>query len=363
MSSAFFLGVADIANLLPCLTDRFEFLDAGPIGRPSGFGAVWRARDRLLGQTVAIKISDSDLKGEVQYCRMIDGHTVRVYDYFEQNDWYAYAMELLAEPWTTIDTLIAGHDGRDMLQRYLDGFEILDATLAALAQIHGAPYSRERRHVHADIQPRNLFVWWQPGTSPREVFRLRDGRKLVKVIDLGLTVDRGERHEGLHALYALPWRDVAHHGHDLYSAAIVFLELITGARPCHHTMGHSARIMGHVEAHSSGSVAIDFMAAEIANRAARAGANAALTAGRLREELACSVFDLPPLHLLVLRELARYQPGPLKKSEMAEFLFPMYAEYHGWKNATVNRTAAIQEDVLDMADACLLFRDGHRYRF
>jgi hypothetical protein len=75
------------------------------------------------------------------------------------------------------------------------------------------------------------------------------------------------------------------------------------------------------------------------------------------------VFDLPPLHLMVLRELVRRQPGPLKKSEMAQFLFPMYAGYHGWKNATGNRMEAIQEDVLDMADAGMLVREGHRYHY
>lgn len=363
MSLASTLDIADIARLLPSLTDRFEFPDSRPMGRPSGFGAVWRAHDRLLDQAVAIKISDSDLSSEVRYCRKIDGHTVRVYDYFERSGWYAYAMELLAEPWTTIDALIGRHDGCDMLQRYLDGFEVIDAVLAALGHIHGVPYSRERRHVHADIQPRNVFVWWQPKGNPRDVFRLRAGRDLVKVIDLGLTVHKGEWHEGRHPHYANPGRDVAHHGHDLYSAAVMFLELVTGVLPSHHTMGHSSRIMDHVIAHSSGSIAIDCIAVEFANEAARAGVSGGPTAARLRQLLASWLFDLPHMHLLALRELVRQQPGPMKKSEMAALLFPVYAKHLGWKNATGSRMEAIQEEVLEMADAGLLVRDGYHYRY
>jgi serine/threonine protein kinase len=361
MSLAATLCVADIARILPCLTERYDFLGTGPIGRPSGFGAVWRAYDRLLCEIVAIKISDMDLRSEVRFCRSIDGHTVRVYDYFQQNGWYAYAMELLTEPWTTIDELISAHDGRDMLQRYFDGCQVIDAVLAALNQVHGLPYSREQRHVHADIQPRNLFVRWKPKSCARTVFRLRGGRELIKIIDLGLTVRKGDEHVGYHPAYSSPNREVAHHGDDLYSLAVVFLELVTGVRPSHFTMGHSARIRDHVIAHRSGSVAIDSIAIEFANCAARAAANPALTATSLREQLDLDLFQQPQLVLLALRELDRYRPGPLKKSEMAEMLFPMYAEYHGWKNTTNNRLLGIQEDIAEMAETGLLVRDGYRY--
>lgn len=361
MSRVANLSVADIARYLPQLIQRFELLDTGPVAPPGGFGAVWRARDRWLQQIVAIKISDSDLRSEVQFCRSIDGHTVRVYDYMQQNGWYAYAMEFLAAPWRTISALISEHNGRNMLQRYFDGFEVIDGVLEALEHIHGAPYSREGRHVHADIQPRNVFVWWTPKTNRHDVFRLPFGRDLIKIIDLGLTVNHGDPHAGYHPNYSYPQRDIAVHGHDLYSVAVVFLELITGVLPSHHAMGHRTRIASHVAAHSSGSAAVDRMAVEFATRAARAATNAALTATREREELSEALFDLPPLRLLVLREIDRCQPGPLKKADMAEFLFPLYAGYYGWTNRTDGRLLSIQRDLLDMAQADLLVRDGHHY--
>jgi serine/threonine protein kinase len=355
------LSAADIARYLPQLVERFELLDAGPVAPPGGFGAVWRARDRLLQQNVAIKISDTDLSSEVMFCRSIDGHTVRVYDYVQQNGWDAYAMELLAAPWQTISTLISEHNGRNMLQRYFDAIEVIDGVLAALEHIHGVPYSRGGRHVHADIQPRNVFVWWTPKTNRREVFRLPHGRDLIKIIDLGLTVSKGDPHAGYHPNYSYPLRDVAHQGHDLYSVAIVFLELVTGALPSHHVMGHRARIASHVAANSSGSSAIDLIAVEFATRAARAASNTALTATKLREHLSDAVFDVPHLRLLVLREIHRQQTGPLKKTEMAEFLFPLYADNLGWTNRTDGRLEWIQGDVLDMAQEGLLVRDGHHY--
>jgi hypothetical protein len=126
-------------------------------------------------------------------------------------------------------------------------------------------------------------------------------------------------------------------------------------------MGHVARISDHVATHSSGSVAIDYIAIEFASRAARAAANTATTAAKLREQLRQDLFDLPPLHLLALREIDRYKPAPLKKGEMAEFLFPLYADYHGWKNQTDGRLTFIQDGILEMADARLLLRDGHHY--
>lgn len=363
MSLASTLDRTDIDRALPRLTERFELLGNAPIGEPSGFGAVWRAFDRLLQQEVAIKISDQDLTPEVRACRAVDGPTVRVYDYFQDNGWYAYSMELLAPPWKTIDALLDDYRRKRTrpLQRYLDGFQVADAVLAALDAFHGQPYSHGSRRVHADIQPRNVFVHWKPNNDPLKPLRLSPGRELVKIIDLGLTVFKGESHVGWHPNYADPRRDVAHHGHDLYALAIVFLELVCGVRPSHHTMGHSTRIAEHVEAHSSGSTAINSMAVEFANQAARASANPALTARKLRDLLCQQLFALAPLHLAAMRDIDEFGVGLVRRTELADVIFPIYALHYGWNYRTEARVAFLQDEVRALADRRLLICVGHRY--
>lgn len=363
MSLASTLDRHDVALKLPRLAERFDLLDDAPIGRPSGFGAVWRAFDRKLHLEVAIKISDQELASEVRACRAVDGPTVRVYEYFEHDGWYAYAMELLTAPWTTIDGL-GDHYRRGRtraLQRYLDGFQIADAILAALDALHGQPYSRNGRRVHADIQPRNVFVCWKPGNDPLQPWRLPAQRGLVKIIDLGLTVLKGEEHRGWHPAYADPRRNLAHHGHDMYSLAIMFLELVCGARPDHHAMGHSARIAEHIAAHPSGSMALDRMAINFANQAARAAANPALTARSLRELLQQLVFSHPPLHFAALRDIDECAGASLQREELVEVIFPIYALHYGWRYRTEARTAFLRDEVLALTDAGLLVRSGQHY--
>lgn len=362
MSNAAELHIDDIEELLPLITERYTFIDGQPIGRPSGFGAVWKAYDTWLKRDVAIKISDSDMRDEVRLCHDIEGQTVRVYDYYMSNGWYAYSMELLQSPWKTLDDIIdeRAHSKRT-LQHYFDCFQIAYAVLEALSRIHGRPYSRENRHVHADIQPRNVFVRWDPRPRADRVFRLPQHVEYIKIIDLGISVKKGERHIGRHPNYGNPKSKMAHQGDDLYCLAVMFLELITGERPSHSIMEHSARISDHVIEHSSGSIFIDNITSIFANDAARAGSNRSITAHSMIRDLENMLFDIAPLQLLALKALSDPQCDPLNKTDMAEFLFYSLKGPCGWQYKTEERLTSLKELVRRMTDEGQLICKGHKY--
>jgi len=183
-----------IKNYFPQIAERYKFIGLRPIGEPSGFGIVWRAQDNWLNQEVAIKISADDLGDEIKFCRDIEGQTVRIFEYFRVPGWNAYVMELLQPPWISASKFIKKHQYKQNdVQHYFDCFEIARSALNGLVQIHGQPYSREGRYVHADIKPDNLFILLKPKSKRNSVFRLPDESELVKIIDLGITLKKASK--------------------------------------------------------------------------------------------------------------------------------------------------------------------------
>mgnify|MGYP000229640665 FL=1 len=247
-----------IGEIFPRFAERYTLLGFGPIGAPSGFGAVWKARDLWLGREVALKLSNSDMAEELRLCRDIEGQTVRVFDYFRSEaGWNAYAMELLEPPWMSVSGFIRGHRYKlGDLQHYFDCLEIARSLLSGLSQIHGRPYSRAGRFVHADIKPDNLFLLLVPKKRPGTVFRMPSTESLIKILDMGISAENGSALSGYTPAYS-PGKKVARPGVDLYAVAVTFLELLTGVLPSRATMGHKARIRAFIQQMPSGSTYID----------------------------------------------------------------------------------------------------------
>lgn len=357
------LSKSDIFEKFPDIAKRFALKGRGPIGEPSGFGAVWKARDKWLGRDVAIKISDDDLIAEIVLCRDIEGQTVRIFDCYRSEDgWHAYVMELLEKPWLTLSKFIAEHKykGYD-LQHYFDCFEITYQILLGLKGIHGQPYSRQRRYVHADIKPGNLFLRCQPKKHRNTVFRMRAENEMLRIIDLGIAVPRGELISRGTPAYDYPKKLEARLGHDLYSVGITFLELLTGEIPDHEVMKHRKRIASFIAERSSGSVFIDQVATDFVVNCARAVSKSIISVRSLLKQLDDSLFDVNSLYWLVLRLINKGVEQPMKKAELAEWLFPQLMSYFGWRNRTADRIAVLEALVTDLYKQKMLVRDGHRY--
>jgi serine/threonine protein kinase len=362
-NSAKYLRKSDIEGLFPAMCQRFALRGKKPIGEPSGFGAVWVALDTWLDREVAIKLSDTDLSDEIVLCRDIEGQTVRIFDYFRgEGEWNAYAMELLQAPWMTLSSFIGKHKYKpNDLQHYFDCFEIVYDVLQGLNDIHGRPYSRKGRYVHADIKPANLFLYCRTKKHRNTVFRMPVHDQVMKIIDMGISTERGELNLSGTPAYDYPKKLEARPGHDLYALGVMFLEMLGGELPEHETMAHKARIAKSVSVVSSGSKFVDDLAIELIRKCARAAAQPNISAANIIDFLDKKLFDLDPAILLSLRAINKKPENKLSKNEMAEFLFYELSGFYGWSNRTAGRIDALKTFIADIYDRNVLVRDGHSY--
>lgn len=340
MSSVEDLDKDVIYGLFPQFLERYSLEGDSAIGEPSGFGAVWKAFDHWLSRNVAIKISDKALDDEIALCRDIDGETVRIFDYYRSevdSDFQAYAMELLEDPWATVSAYIKSRKYKSNdIQHYFDSFEIIRAVLAGLASIHGRPYSREKI-VHADIKPGNVFVLKSTRSRPFTVFRMPQHGEFIKIIDLGISVQKGELLYGYTPGYRPSGVTVAHHGCDLYALAITFVELLTGQQPSSKEISDKRSIRKLLAVHSSGSTHIDELATDFVTRCKNAATQQAITARGLIDWLDKNLFETEQLSLLCLRKIVKGTQTPLSKNDLAELIYPDVAKYFDWKNRTSSR--------------------------
>ena len=356
------LTTTEIFKIFPAIADRYELEGEAPIGEPSGFGAVWKARDVWLGRDVALKFSNTDLCEELRLCRDLEGQTVRVYDYFRSTaGWNAYAMELLDTPWISLSRFIRHHKFKpNDLQHYFDSFEIARSLLSGLSQIHGRPYSRAGRYVHADIKPDNLFLLLKPKKQAGTVFRMAPADSLIKILDMGISTENGN------PLFARTWsyspgKEVARRGVDLYAVAVTFVKLLTGETPDRDTMRHKARIRTFLAKMPSGSAYFDETAVEFASNCATACSRPGETVRSHSRYLEDWVFLPDGLELTALRAIAKACSGGAKKDELAYFLFDVLAPVYRWQNRTEQRLLFLKEVVASLYQNDMLLRHGQRY--
>lgn len=217
----------------PCGTtvDRYQVLER--IGH-GGFGTVYRARHVHTLREVALKLLDPDVtkdptalqrfEREAQVVSSIKSpHVVEVYDYGVLPQGQAFlVMELLEG--TDLSTVIDPKARLSVSRALALGDQVLDG----LAAVHRAGA------IHRDLKPSNIFL-------ARVVER--DGeREVVKLLDFGCARarDRGDDRVTRTGttigtpLYMSPEQlrgGVVDVRSDVYSAAVVVYELLSGQRP------------------------------------------------------------------------------------------------------------------------------------
>jgi|Hof3ISUMetaT_19_FD_contig_123_1541_length_23023_multi_9_in_0_out_2_2 serine/threonine protein kinase len=355
MNPASMLSKAQIYDIFPDIHQRYELEGCGPIGDDSGFGAVWRAKDRWIGTTVAIKISDEELSDEVRICREAT-ETVRTFDFYRSpQGWDAYAMEHLAYPWKTVSSHIATRRYKNKnIQHYFDTFEIMKGVLHGLTKLHGKPYQKTGKFIHADIKPANIFFYTKVRKRPHTVFRMPGFTEMVKLIDLGVGVEKGRDIVGYTQMYRPPGISIAEPGYDLYATAVSFIELLTGTPPSHDQMKHKARLRKHLQSYSSGSKYIDELALTFASKCKNATTQTATTASSLLRLLDEGLFNLEPLKLICVRALATGLRGEATKSTLIDVLYEPVASYWGWKRSSKKRKMLIGDYITALREDNLL---------
>ena len=188
-----------------------------------GMSHVYRARDTLIGRTVAIKIltpeASSDPEAKARFLReaqmagnIAHENIMRVYDFGEDNGLPYMVMEFLR-----------GEDLRSAINNARTGdlnsrLQLAHQVAKALAYIH------QQKIIHRDIKPENIHI---------------NSGGTVKLVDFGIakTHDLSLTQPGLTMgtpYYMAPEqvmaRDVTHLA-DIYSFGILLFELLTGQKP------------------------------------------------------------------------------------------------------------------------------------
>lgn len=263
-----------------------RYLIAGRIGS-GGMGDVFRARDSVLGRTVALKMLPFELaiqpgfverfKAEAQAVAKISHpNVVQVHDWGQEHDTYYMVMEY-----------IRGKNLRQILavkQRLhpRQAVQVTGQILGALSAAH------EKGVIHRDVKPENVIV-------------STEGR--VKVADFGIAraVESAALTGGMLGTVAYVAPEQARGEHvdpraDLYSAGCVLYELLTGSLPYE---GDAAKVLqNHLNSRVPAPSILVPEVGEVLDRVV-AKATAPLPADRyqsaaaMRKDLAAAIASLP----------------------------------------------------------------------
>jgi predicted Ser/Thr protein kinase len=201
--------------------ERFEILSLLGTG---GMGVVFKARDRTLEETVALKTLRADLdatdemanrfRSEIRLARKVSSrHICRIHEYGVEGDLHYISMEYVDG--VTLKDLLHESGGLPVEA----ALEIAEQIVAGLAAIHDVGI------MHRDIKPANLM-------------RTRTG--LIKLMDFGIakqvggvTLTAAGQAVGTPE-YMSPEQVMGQKldpRTDIYTAGIVLFELLTGAAP------------------------------------------------------------------------------------------------------------------------------------
>jgi serine/threonine-protein kinase len=186
-------------------------------------GVVFKARDRRLGRTVALKRLTEALREHPKAVELFlrearaaaalnHPNIVTLYDAGQEGDTFYITMEFLeGSPFQAILARKEKLSARDVARL---GIQVAD----------GLAYAEEQQIVHRDIKTANLFF---------------THKKVVKIMDFGLAkmieeVRKSSTVIGGTPYYMAPEQSLGHavdHRADLYALGVTFFELVTGSVP------------------------------------------------------------------------------------------------------------------------------------
>ena len=184
------------------------------LGR-GGMGIVYKARQKTLDRTVALKVLAGEWQGDPTFAKRFTHearllaklnhpHIVTIHDFGESKGFYYLVMEF-----------IDGANLRDVLR---DGKIAPEQAIKIVPTICDAlQYAHDNGIVHRDIKPENLLL---------------DRTGTLKVADFGIAslVGSGSEIHGGTPEY-MPPEKTADHRADIYALGVVLYEMLTGERP------------------------------------------------------------------------------------------------------------------------------------
>jgi serine/threonine protein kinase len=200
------------------IADKFPQFEVTECLGSGGMGVVYKARQKSLDRSVAIKILRPEKTGDERFAerfareaqtlaRLNHPNIVTVFDYGETSGLFYIVMEF-----------VDGVNLRDLLR---EGKLEPEQALAIVPPICEAlQYAHEKGIVHRDIKPENLLLD-------------RDGR--IKIADFGIAslVGAGGEASGTPPYMAPEQQGPSKVDHraDIYALGVVLYEMLTGERP------------------------------------------------------------------------------------------------------------------------------------
>jgi eukaryotic-like serine/threonine-protein kinase len=209
------------------LSGRYETAERLGSG---GMSNVYKATDRILERTVAVKILAEHLSDDERFvarfrrealavARLIHPNIVQVYDSGVDDGRHYIVMEY-----------VAGRSGAQLLQRHgpVDAETAAEIGMQACA---GLDYAHRRGIIHRDVKPGNLMITGRPVGPGDTVVKLTDfgiarAIEQTRITQVGSVVGT--------AAYLSPEQvrgDEATPGTDVYALGVVLYQFLTGRLP------------------------------------------------------------------------------------------------------------------------------------
>lgn len=208
---------------MPLINNRYDLLDMLGTG---GMGEVFRARDILTGETVALKRVTTDPERLVHSTRSNDVEAQVVLAQEFQTlaslrhpniiSVLDYGFDISGSPYLTMPLI---HNGRKITAASRD-LPTNDRVRLIIDMLQAVAYLHRRGILHRDLKPGNVLV-----TPDND----------VKVLDFGLAVHRDAVEESGGTLFYMAPEVItgsyASEASDLYSVGVIAFEVLTGQLP------------------------------------------------------------------------------------------------------------------------------------
>ena len=347
---------------------RFRLL--GLLGK-GGFGEVWQARDLLLKQTVAIKISTSDLTKETLILRQLPkDRYVSIFDYVIDKDAgsSAYSMELLEEPWITLDD----YQGEYFSKQFKNPMKAIGAAkmaiyvgidlLKTLCELHGKKYGKSNRWCHADIKPQNLYIHRKAAKMAQETPWGDHVLPFLKVGDLGLARQSGSFLPAGTPRYMAPEQNgsgCVSPATDVFSVGQTLAAMITGDPFEEKDLKHVTRMKTVLARYIVSAHLVDKFSEALRRMMALTPAQRPTGEDtiRLLRGVMASEVDWKILSIFMRPEFAE----GITLVDAADILFDVFAPSRGWNKRSDDRIMELKSKVKSMCNRNILSRNGHKY--
>ena len=352
------------------IADRFRLkrkLGAG------AFGQVWEARDTLLAQNIAIKISKDNLKKETKMLRKMPKDAyMSIFDYEKDKDRevYAYTMELLKRPWINLEefksknlrSMFKDKDRRKELYALRIILYLSIDILKGISALHGKKYAKSNRWCHGDIKPLNLYINLPKLKAINRYDIPEDHISLVKIGDLGLVSGYGRRLYGGTPGYAAPeqYGEHVYPSTDIFSIAQTISALIMGTPFDSEELKRINRIKNSLGRYISSTFLLEKIS-NILREMTKTTPNQRINADEAIFQLSKLIRKDEEWQLLEIFYAPNNFNG-ITLTDATDQAFKCLSKNYGWKNRNTERLNVVKTKIRNMYRRRMVFLDGHRYK-